>query len=135
MAVDSHVFIALAHIVIFVPFLLYVGIQRMSIPGWVYTLLLALGSVVFIYHSYKAFIRITKGSPYAWVNLIHAAIIGPLMFYIGFKGRDTPRWGYELLLMVGFAGLGYHLFSLIRALQVYNAGQAEKMIATASAKA
>jgi hypothetical protein len=129
MAVDSHVFIALTHILLFVPFLLYVGIERMSVPGYVYTILLALGAIVFIYHAYKAFVRLTHGSPYAWVNIVHAAIIGPLMFFIGFKGRDTPRWAYELLLMVGFAGLGYHLFSLIRSLQVYNADKAEKLIA------
>ncbi len=121
--IDSHVFIAIAHIVLFVPFLLYVGIQRASIPNWVYTLLLSMGSLIFVYHGWKAFVRVSAASPYAWVNIIHAAAIAPLLVFIGYKGRDTPRYAYEILLMVGFAGLGYHLYSLVRGLQVHYASK------------
>lgn len=119
-ALDAHVFVALGHIFLIVPFLIYVGIERAAVPGYIYTALLATGAMIFLYHGYKAFIRVAKGSPYAWVNIIHAAFIAPLLLFIGFKGRDSPRYAYELLLMVGFAGLGYHLFSLIRSIQVYN---------------
>ena len=120
MAVDPHIMLAVGHILIIAPFLLYVGIQRAAIPGWIYTLLLVLGGVLFLYHGYRAYIRIIKASPYAWVNLIHAIIVAPLLLYIGFKGRESPRYAYELLLMVGFAALGYHLYSLIVSMQVHN---------------
>ena len=121
--IDSHVFVAIAHIVLFVPFLLYVGIQRAAVPNWVYTLLLSIGSLIFVYHGWKAFIRVSTASPYAWVNIIHAAAIAPLLVFIGYKGRDTPRYAYEILMMVGFAGLGYHLYSLVRGLQVHYASK------------
>jgi hypothetical protein len=119
-ALDAHVFVALGHIFLIVPFLIYIGIERAAVPGYIYTALLATGAMIFLYHGYKAFIRVAKNSPYAWVNIIHVAFIAPLLLFIGFKGRDSPRYAYELLLMTGFAALGYHLFSLIRSIQVYN---------------
>jgi hypothetical protein len=125
-AIDAHVFIALMHILFIAPFFLYVGIQRASVPNWTYTLLLGVGAIVFIYHGWKSFIRVANASPYAWVNLIHVAVVAPLLLYIGFKGRDSPRFAYELLLMVGFAALGYHLYSLIREIQVYYMDLAKK---------
>ena len=120
MAVDPHIMLAVGHILIIAPFLLYVGIQRAAVPGWIFTTLLVLGAVLFLYHGYRAYIRIIKSSPYAWVNMIHAIIVAPLLLYIGFKGRESPRYAYELLLMVGFAALGYHLYSLIVSMQVHN---------------
>lgn len=120
MAVDPHIMLAVSHILIIAPFLLYVGIQRAAIPGWIYTLLLVLGAFIFLYHGYKAYIRIIKGSTYAWVNLIHVIIVAPLLLFIGFKGRESPRYAYELLLMVGFAALGYHLYSLVVSMQIHN---------------
>jgi hypothetical protein len=36
------------------------------------------------------------------------------LIYLGFKGMDTPRYAYELLLMIAFAAGGYHLYSLIQ---------------------
>ncbi len=125
-AIDAHVFIALMHILFIAPFFLYVGIQRVSVPNWTYTLLLAVGAIVFVYHGWKSFIRVANASPYAWVNLIHVAVVAPLLLFIGFKGRDSPRFAYELLLMVGFAALGYHLYSLIREIQVYYMDLAKK---------
>ena len=120
MAVDPHVMLAVGHILIIAPFFLYVGIQRAAVPGWIFTLLLVLGAVLFLYHAYRAYIRIIKSSPYAWVNLVHAIIVAPLLLYIGFKGRESPRYAYELLLMVAFAALGYHLYSLVVSLQIHN---------------
>ncbi len=120
MAVDPHIMLAVGHILVIAPFLLYVGIQRAAVPGWIFTTLLVLGAVLFLYHGYRAYIRIIKSSPYAWVNLVHAMIVAPLLMYIGFKGRESPRYAYELLLMVAFAALGYHLYSLVISLQIHN---------------
>ena len=52
-------------------------------------------------------------NPSIWVNLIHMLVIAPLLLWIGYYGKETSRAAYELLLMTGFAALGYHLYSLI----------------------
>ena len=49
----------------------------------------------------------------AWVNILHVVAVAPLLLYIGSKGYDTPRWAFEVLAMLGFAVLGYHLYSLV----------------------
>jgi hypothetical protein len=109
---DSHIVISLFHILAVVPFLMWVGISRNTLPQWVYYVLIALGAILVLYHGYKAVIRIMKGSSYAWVNLIHSLWIGPLLLYIGIKNKETPRPAYELLLLTTFAALGYHMYSL-----------------------
>lgn len=110
--------IALGHLFILAPALLYVAFTRANNPAWVYTTLLVVGILILVYHGYKSFVRLMQKSPYAWVNLIHTFMIAPLLMYIGFYGRDTPRPAYELLAMVGFAGLGYHLYSLVQMIQI-----------------
>jgi hypothetical protein len=69
-----------------------------------YPVLLGLGAVIVAYHTYRA---ATKSSN-AWVNLIHVLLVGPLLMYIGWTGDQTPRKFFELLLMFGFAAIGYH---------------------------
>jgi len=56
------------------------------------------------------------GDSSLWVNLIHMLVVAPLLLWIGYYGKETSRAAYELLLMTGFAALGYHLYSL--ALQI-----------------
>jgi len=58
-------------------------------------------------------IRARVLSPNLWINVIHVLFVAPLLVYIGFMAKNTPRPAYELLAMVGFAALGYHLYSLI----------------------
>jgi hypothetical protein len=121
---NSHLIVALGHILILAPGLLWIAFRRAASPSWVYTGLLFVGIFMIVYHGYRAFVRIVKKSPYAWVNLIHTFVIAPLLIYIGWNGRDTPRAAYEMLAMVGFAGLGYHIYSLITMLQVHDKSQA-----------
>ena len=121
---NSHLIVALGHILILAPGLLWIAINRANSPPWVYTGLLFVGIFMIVYHGYRAFVRIAKKSPYAWVNLIHTLVIAPLLIYIGWNGRDTPRAAYEMLAMVGFAGLGYHIYSLITMLQVHDKSSA-----------
>jgi hypothetical protein len=39
--------------------------------------------------------------------------------YVGWYGRDTPRWAYEILLLLGFGAGGYHLFQLVKGLEAF----------------
>jgi hypothetical protein len=111
---DSHAILSIFHILAVVPFFLYVGLQRAALPDQVYTSLWILGAILVVYHGYKAFLKYKNASPSLWVNLIHMLVVGPLLIYIGAKGKDTPRPAYEILLMIAFAAGGYHIYSLIQ---------------------
>ena len=96
-------FVRLFHLLIVGSLFLYVGIKRTDIPKFMYPVLLSLGGIIVAYHTYQAFHKKSK-----WVNLIHILFIGPLLMYIGWNGDDTPRMFFELLIMFGFAAIGYH---------------------------
>ena len=74
--------------------------------------LMGLGGFITLYHAYKLLIRYQKNSSYAWINAIHVFYVGPLLFYIGYKGKETPESAYQLLLLLTFAAGGYHLYEL-----------------------
>jgi lantibiotic modifying enzyme len=38
---------------------------------------------------------------------------------IGYHKKETPRSAYEITLMLGFAAIGYHLFSLVRNIEIH----------------
>ena len=97
----------LFHILIVGSLFLYVGIERTNIPSFMFPLLLGLGVIVILYHMFKVYTYMKQGRGY-WVNLIHILLVGPLLVYIGYNGEKTARLYFELLLMLGFASIGYH---------------------------
>ena len=109
----SHIALSILHIAVISPALLYVAIMRGQLSPWIFSLLSGVAIVIFVYHGYKAFIKWKAQSPSLWINLIHILFVAPLLLFIGSKGYDTPRWAFELLAMLGFASLGYHIYSII----------------------
>jgi len=116
---DKHLLLALFHLAFVVPLFLYIGFQRAATPEWVYNLVFGLGLVLLAYHGVMSAIKLMANGMGAWINLIHAVILAPLLLYIGYNGKKTQRPAYELLLMVAFAALGYHLKSLIVSTQMF----------------
>jgi uncharacterized membrane protein len=112
----KHFIVALFHILIIAPFLLYVGFHRAATSSWIYTTLFYLGCLVIIYHGYLFASRFRSSN--SWIYAIHFLFVGPLLLYIGYRRNDTPRMAYELLMMFAFAALGYHLYSLARMINV-----------------
>lgn len=110
---NPHVVLSLFHILAIAPFFFYVATQRSALPQTIYYVLLGLGIVLLMYHGFKAVARLRTNSPYAWVNLIHALVVAPLLIYIGARQRDTPRAAYEMTAMLAFAVFGYHMYSLV----------------------
>jgi uncharacterized membrane protein len=117
---DPHMIIALFHIVLIVPLFLFVAFQRAATPEWVYGLLFGLGAIVFCYHAYKSFIKWQAKSPSIWVNMIHVFYVAPLLVWVGYQGKKAPRAAYELMALVGFGALGYHMYNLIQIAQTFN---------------
>lgn len=101
------------HILVVAPFLLYVAIVRGQLMPWIFSVLSGLGIILIVYHGYKTFIKWKASSPSLWVNAIHLFAVGPLLLFIGSKSYDTPRWAFELLALMAFAALGYHIYSII----------------------
>ena len=105
---DIILLVHLFHIIIVGSLFLYVGIKREKIPQMMYPFLLGLGIFIILYHIYKA-----SQSKTPWINYIHIFLIGPLLVYIGYMNKETSRKYYEILLMFGFASIGYHGYYLI----------------------
>ena len=108
----SSVFVHLFHILIVGSLFLYVGIQKYKIPNFMYSVLIAFGIIIILYHGFKIYKKLSEWfNP--WVNYIHIFIIGPLLLYIGLNRDKTQRLYFEILLMLGFASIGYHGYYLV----------------------
>jgi hypothetical protein len=105
-------YVHLFHILIVGSLFIYVGTVRDKLFKFVYNILLGLGLVIIFYHIYKAYSYNKAGKSY-WVNLIHILIVGPLLVFIGYNRENTQRKFFELLLMLGFASIGYHGYYMI----------------------
>ena len=108
---EIRIYVHLFHILIVGSLFLYVGIYKTLIPAFMYPILLCLGLIIIFYHIFKVYNYIKLGKGY-WVNLIHIFIVGPLLVYIGYNRENTARLYFELLLMLGFASIGYHGYYL-----------------------
>ena len=121
MELDNHFWLSIMHLLVVVPLFLYVGFKRAETPQWLYLAILTIGLVILVYHGFRLVVRLKSRSGYAWVNAIHVALVAPMLLYIGWHKKETPRFAYELLLMLGFAAGGYHLFSLVKGLNTHSA--------------
>jgi hypothetical protein len=109
---DASFFVHLFHILIVGSLFLYVGIKKTEIPSFMYSFLLILGIIIIFYHGFKVYKKLKEGlNP--WVNYIHIFIVGPLLVYIGLNREKTQRLYFEILLMLGFASIGYHGYYLV----------------------
>ena len=112
---DTILLVHLFHIIIVGGLFLYVGIKREKIPKILFSILIGLGILIVFYHIFKAYKYLKEGKG-IWINLIHIFIIGPLLIYIGYNKDKTQRLYFEILLMLGFASIGYHGYYLIQSL-------------------
>ena len=116
---DIYPIIAIAHIALIVPLMLYVGFNRAATPEWIYSVLFGLGILVGAYHGYKGFARFAAGSQLVWIHSVHLLLVAPVLLWIGYNGKKTERPAYEILLMLAFAALGHHMYKLIVVSQTF----------------
>lgn len=103
----------LFHILLVGPLFVYVGLVRDGTPDAVYNVLGALAAVMFLYHSYRAFMKLKEGQS-AWVNWMHIFLIAPLLLLLAYMKKSADRRYYEMLLLLGFAAIGYHGLYVVR---------------------
>ena len=116
---DVFFLIAVMHVVVIAPLLLFIGFNRAATPEWLYNVIFGLGILVLVYHGYRAITRILAASPLAWINLIHVFIVAPLLLWIGHYGKRTERPAYDMLLIAAFGALGFQLYRVIVMSQTY----------------
>lgn len=109
----SHSTINLFHILIVSPLFLYVGLAQKSVPDIVFLLLGILAAGILLYHLYQAYSKLSEGKS-AWVNWVHILLIVPLLALLARYKKDASRRYFEMLLLLGFASLGYHGLYFIR---------------------
>lgn len=109
-------YIHLIHLVVIGSFLLYVGIVKTNMPSFMYTVLFITSILIVIAHGYLAISLYNKPKSYLWVNLFHIFIVAPVLLMIGLNGVKTPRYYFQLILMLGFAAIGYHGYYLVKEL-------------------
>ena len=104
--------INIIHILAIAPLFFYIGSQRDKTPEWLLNSLAPLGAFILLYHAYRAYGKMQNGKS-AWVNWIHILLVAPLLIWIGVYKNECPRSCFEILMMLGFAVLGYHGYYLI----------------------
>lgn len=117
---NSHFIVSLFHVLLIVPFFLYVFFNRAANPDWVYNILFILGLFVLVYHAYKSLVKFYSKSSSLWVNIYHVVGVAPLIIYIGYNGKKTERPAYEILGILAFGALGYHLYEMVVMLQTHD---------------
>lgn len=117
---NTQIVLNLFHILVVAPTFLYVAVSRADTIAVMYPILMGLSAFIFLYHSYRAFIKFQRGSSLIWINIIHMFFVAPLLMFIGYNGKDTPRYAYELLALLSFAALGYHIYYIIQDMNLVN---------------
>jgi len=102
---NEHTLLHIAHLLILGPFLLYIGFGY-PIP---LQAVAAVGLFVILYQAYKTYKKYSGGES-LWVNLFHVLVVGPALLAYGLSGQRYLR---ELILMLGFAAIGYHGYYLV----------------------
>jgi hypothetical protein len=68
------------------------------------------GAGIILYHAFRAYTKfVAGGNP--WIYLFHALLVGPAL--IAYHFTDA-RYVRELILMLGFAAVGYHGYYLLQ---------------------
>lgn len=108
---DSRTVLSWVHVLVLGPLLVAIGLgYGAGYPA----IVLGLGAFMTLYHLYRGFTKWANGTGGLWVNAIHALAIGPALIAEG-SLTAPPRWIRELILMFGFAGIGYHAYYLLGA--------------------
>jgi hypothetical protein len=102
---NTHTLLHLAHLLILGPFLLYIGVGY-PIP---LSVVVIIGAFVILYQAFKTYQKYTAGDA-LWVNLFHVIVVGPALVAYGWSGA---RFARELILMLGFAAIGYHGYYML----------------------
>jgi len=105
--------ISIIHILFIGPALVYLGHTHQNIDTWLNYVLLLSGIAIASYHGYLVYKR--GGIKPGFMYFLHASIFAPLLIYTAIVGlmKKPVFWGVKkLLIMIGFASIGYHILKI-----------------------
>ncbi len=101
----------LTHLVLVAPVLAYAGWFGSGANSQAFTAMMALGVLVFLYHSYMLYQRWSLPMSYLKaINIFHVLVVAPLFVYVGWLGASTPPAVFTLLLVMAPIVLLYHAY-------------------------
>ena len=113
---DKHTSLSLIHVFLTIPLLFLIYAYIKSLQPWQCKTLLAFSILLILYFGLKTWQSVTDNAERRrlWVYLIHVVIILPVLLVISIQCQETSRKYFEMLLMIAFAGLGYHGYQLFQ---------------------
>jgi hypothetical protein len=103
----------LFHLLLVGPLFVYIGLARENVPDWIFNTLGVFALVILLYHGYRAYSKLSE-SKSAWVNWIHILLVAPLLMLLAYMKKDASRKYFEMLMLLGFAAMGYHAMYILR---------------------
>lgn len=97
--------INLIHILLVAVLFIYIGIKGKYTPHALYYVLLVLGILLVIGHTYFLFKRPQYRK---FLYVIHVCIIAPLLFALFYYKDESPEWMYTVMNVTGVLVLLYH---------------------------
>ena len=100
--------INLIHILLVAVLFIYIGIKGKYTPHALYYVLVVLGVLLVIGHTYF----LLKRPQYRkFLYVIHVCIIAPLLFALFYYKDESPEWMYTVMNVTGVLVLLYHGFT------------------------
>jgi hypothetical protein len=90
------------------PLLIAIGLGYLT--AWPHVVA-GLGIIIVLYHAWKTYSKWSAGKN-PWVNLIHVLVVGPALIIEGTLS-NPPRYVKEIIMMLGFAAVGWHGYYLV----------------------
>jgi hypothetical protein len=100
--------INMVHIFLVAVLFLYIGIKGKNTPMALYYVLLVLGILLVIGHTYFLFKRPQYRK---FLYIIHVCIVAPLLFALFYYKDESPEWLYITMKVFGIFVLLYHGFT------------------------
>ncbi len=106
-------YIRLMHVTLIGPLFLYIGLARENVPDNLFNALGVVALLLLSYHVYRAYTKL-KENKSAWVHWIHIFLVAPLLLILAYLKKEASRRYFEMILIAGFAAIGYHGSYLMR---------------------
>ena len=82
-------------------FFIYMGLNSTKKHNILYKILVVLGIIIILYHSYRFYTKYNKNKNISYVNLFHLLFNAPLLLYIGLTNGKGVYPSNQLLFVLG----------------------------------
>lgn len=105
--------ILLFHILFVGPLFLYLGLMKSNAKEIVKKIVVGLGIIIALYHSFLTYKHFNKSKYLSYLNLSHILIFAPLLIYTGLV-ENAVYPTYDILFVLGSGIIILSLYKLIK---------------------